>query len=236
MSCSMMTMVSLPLSCATSAASRCTPSQPRPEVGSSRNSSVGSAPSATRDLQRAAVAIGQRSLARIIGPSASPTVARISCGLLGKAGSARPAARRMSKPRARNAGSADGDVLAHGELVEQGHDLERARDALGARSRCGLRPVMSSPSSTDRAALGLVAAGQHVEAGGLAGAVRPHDAVAIRPPAPRDRCFPARRGRRSARAACGFEQRHRSPPNNEPQRGAAVLPHRMQRTALRRLL
>ena len=44
-------------------------------------------------------------------------------------------------------------------------------------SACGVRPVISSSVEADRAAVRPVAAGQHVEAGGLARAVRTHDAA-----------------------------------------------------------
>ena len=50
-------------------------------------------------------------------------------------------------------------------------------DAPVARCAAACRPVMSRPSKPDRAAIGRVVAGQDVEAGRLAGAVRPHDAV-----------------------------------------------------------
>ena len=60
MSCSIMTIVNCALAaCATSSASRAVPSAPRPGVGSSRKSMRGSAARATRDLERAALAVGQ---------------------------------------------------------------------------------------------------------------------------------------------------------------------------------
>ena len=67
-----------------------------------------------------------------------------------------------------------------GEFVEEIHQLERARDALaGDLVRLAAGDVL--PVEADRAAARLDTAGQHVEASGLAGAVRPHDALTASP-------------------------------------------------------
>ena len=95
-------------------------------------------------------------------------------GLVDERGIGVGLAERIAAARARR-GQRDGDVLEHRELVEQVHELERARDA-EARDRLRRAAGDVAPSSSTLAAVGLVAAGQHVEAGGLAGAVRAHDA------------------------------------------------------------
>ena len=56
-----------------------------------------------------------------------------------------------------------------------------------ARQRaCGGSAVTSRPSKTDGAAIGAQAAGDEVERGGLAGAVRPDDAERLALARPRD--------------------------------------------------
>ena len=70
------------------------------------------------------------------------------------------------------------DVLGRGEVVEQRHDLEGARDAA---QRHALRRAAGDVLAAERdgAPARAHAAGQHVEEGGLARAVRAHHAVQL---------------------------------------------------------
>jgi hypothetical protein len=66
-------------------------------------------------------------------------------------------------------------VVERAVLVEQIHHLERARDA-EASDRPGRQAGDVAAFEAHAPAVGRVAAGEEVEAGGLAGAVRAHDA------------------------------------------------------------
>src|SRR5262249_13522124 len=68
------------------------------------------------------------------------------------------------------------DILECAEFVEQIHQLERSGDPQacdGAWRQPGNVPAVEDDTTAVRA----IASGQHVEACGLAGAVRPHDAA-----------------------------------------------------------
>jgi len=72
-------------------------------------------------------------------------------------------------------GQGDQHVVQGRLVVKQIHDLERARQAL-ARDLPRRQAGDVFAGKAHRAAVGLEAAGQHVEAGGLARAVGAHDA------------------------------------------------------------
>ena len=174
MSCSMTTMVSVRFSSAISAASRAVPS--RAETGGRLVEEQQPRLRGERDgdLERAALAVGEalgRDRARVPArPTRASTSAASSCApesaprsaMRRSRARAPPAARpaRSRAPCSRRTGSSPGTSA-------------RCR---GARSRAASAPVMSRAVEPHLAAVGLVAAGQHVEAGRLAGAVGPHDA------------------------------------------------------------
>src|SRR4030095_5822529 len=67
------------------------------------------------------------------------------------------------------------DIIERGEPGERPHELERPRDAAGAHAM-GQEPRDVLAGEADVAAVRAQGAGDQVEQGGLAGAVRPHDA------------------------------------------------------------
>ncbi len=89
--------------------------------------------------------------------------------------------RAVAEDRAEHAGvrahvPADHHVLQRRQVLEQADVLERARDAaLGDLVR--LQPVERLAVEGEVPAVGAVDAGEHVEQRGLAGAVRPDQAV-----------------------------------------------------------
>ena len=197
MSCSMTTIVSCRFSSPTSSASRAVASAPSPAVGSSRNSRRGSAASATRDLERAPLAVGQALRAAARSLPARPTLRQHRRPPAARRAESARRSRQTSKPRAAHARQRDQHVVERRVVVEQVHDWnerEMPLRAISARRQAG--DVVAGEAH--RAAVGRVAAGEHVEAGGLAGAVRTHDPRQLAL-LERERSGPAGRpGRRSA--------------------------------------
>ena len=69
-------------------------------------------------------------------------------------------------------------VVACGELVEEGHDLKRPRHPLSG-NLVRREPGEVLAAEADAAAARLDPPGEYIEEGGLAGAVRAHDAVQL---------------------------------------------------------
>ena len=158
-----------------SAATRAMPSAPRPGRGLVEEQQARAGGEGDADLERAAVAVGKALRAHAflageahVGERAHRARLRVRPGAA--------ASRNGSWARARNSGVATIAFSSADVVVEQVHDLEGARDAAprdGARRQPG--DVLAREG--DAPGVGLVAAGEHVEAGGLAGAVGTHDPV-----------------------------------------------------------
>ena len=175
MSCSIATMVSLPFRRPTSAASRCTPSEPRPEVGSSRQSSARALRERDGDLERPAIAIGEILCAGL--------------GLVGKPDLGKHLARGVRKARCRRRRAAHVKTAGAKRRQRRPSTFSRAVNSSNSVMIWNERatpfardPVRAEAGHVlavepDRAAARLHPAGEDVEEGGLAGAVRPHHAV-----------------------------------------------------------
>ena len=170
MSCSMMTIVSVRFSSAISSASRAVPDEPSPAVGSSRNSRRGCAASATPISSARRSPYDRLFAAHVLlaGEARREPAPRPPRRARRRRGRGRATSRT---PRARTAGSAMQHVVERRVVVEQVHHLERARQPL-ARDAPRRQPGDVLAGEAHAAAVGTVAAGEHVEAGGLAGAVR----------------------------------------------------------------
>src|SRR5215218_1335576 len=108
--------------------------------------------------------------------SAKPTSASTACAAPSKPWSP-TALRRPSKPRARNSGSA---TSTFSSAVNSSNSVMIWNERASPRAAiaCGKAGHVLA-GDADRAAGGLHAAGQDVEEGRLAGAVRAHDAVQL---------------------------------------------------------
>ena len=155
----------------------------------------GSVASASADLQRAPLAVGQVARANALAPAQADALEdrrRASCAARSRARS-----RHASNERARIAGSATTRLSSARVVVEEVDRLERSGDAeprdRGRRQAGDVRAV-----EADFAAVGRVHAGQAVEARGLARAVGAHDAGERARLEREVDLPPARRDRRSA--------------------------------------
>ena len=150
------------------------PSAPRPAVGSSRNSRRGSAASATRDLERAPLAVGQVARAGACSLPARPTRASTAAACARRAASAPQVAPDVEAARGALAAARPARCRARESSSNRfmtWNEREMPVGAIAARRQAG--DVLAGEAHA--AAIGRVAAGQHVEAGRLAGAVRAHD-------------------------------------------------------------
>jgi hypothetical protein len=172
MSCSMTTIVSCRFSSATSSASRAVASAPEaggrlveeqePRRGGERH----------RDLERPPLAVGEAPGAEVL-LAGEADARQHRGGMLLRRGIGAQVAPDVEAARP-HFGQGQDHVVERRAVVEQVHRLERARDAAPRDPARRLAGDVDA-GEAHRAAVGREPAGQHIEAGGLAGSVRTHD-------------------------------------------------------------
>ncbi len=125
------------------------------------------------DLERTPFAIRQPGSGHVLLSGQSDTRQHLSGLILRGAVAAEVAPHRQTACPYR--GQCQQHVVERGLVVEQVHRLERPRQPF-ERDSARRQPGDVDTLEHHAATIGPVAPGEHVEAGGLAGAVRPHDA------------------------------------------------------------